>query len=114
MVDRRGARKVVLIVSSDHGLSDAVDKMVARAKCRAVAVRDGVAAGRAVEQVRPVLILVDPLRRDELPARVRASCAVVAIPVRTSGSGVRRLAKASSEAVRWLTDLVAERCAATR
>lgn len=112
-MDLSDARKVVLIISSDRGLSQAVDRVVARARCRGVAVRDCAAAERALEQILPVVILVDPLRHDELTARVRAVCAVVAIPVRTSGSGVRRLAKASTEAVRWLTDLVAERCAAS-
>src|SRR5262249_51014572 len=111
MVDAPDARKVVLIISSDRGLSESVDKIVARANCRAVAVRDCAAAERAIEHVQPVLILIDPRRHDELTARVRGLCIVVEIPVRTSGSGVRRLAKPGTEAVRWLTDLVANRCA---
>jgi hypothetical protein len=113
MAEQSGARKVVLIISSDRGLCDSVDKVVARAKCRAVAVRDSAAAERAIERVRPVLILVDPVRRDELPSQLRAMCTVAELPVRSSGSGVRRLAKPSSEAVRWLTGLIAERCAST-
>jgi hypothetical protein len=111
MVDTPDARKVVLIISTDRGLTESVDKIVARAKCRAVAVRDCTAAERAIERVRPVLILLDPLRPDEPSARLRGMCIVVEIPVRTSSSGIRRLAKPGTEAVRWLTDLVADRCA---
>lgn len=106
-------RRVVLIISSDRGLRDAVDKRVTRARCRAVAVRDGAAAEQAFDQHRPALILVDPLQHDELSTRLRSLCVVVAIPVRTSGSGIRRLAKPNTEAIRWLTELVVERCAAT-
>ena len=111
MVDKLDACRVVLVLSSDRGLCASVDKLVARARCRAVAVPDCAAAERSIERVRPVLVLVDPLRRDALSARVRARCAVAEIPIRTSGSGVRRLAKPTTGAVRWLTGLVAERCA---
>ena len=114
MVDTSGTRKVVLVICSDIGLRDSVDKVVARAKCRAVAVPDCSVAERAIETHRPVLILIDPLRHDTLTARLRSLCVVVDIPIRTSASGVRRLAKPHTEAVRWLTDLVAERCAASR
>jgi hypothetical protein len=36
----------------------------------------------------------------------------VQVPVRTSSTGVRRIAKRNQAAVRWLMGLVAERCAA--
>lgn len=105
--------RVVLVISSHRGLCDSIDKIVARARCRAVVVPDCATAERVIDHLRPVLILIDPLRREELSARTRGMCDVVEIPIRVSGSGVRRLAKASHDAVRWLTGLVAEHCAAT-
>lgn len=113
MVGMAEARRVVLVISADRGLRESLEKVVARAKCRAVAVHDCAAADRIIVHDPPVLILIDPTQRQSLSASARAVCVVVEIPVRTSQTGVRRLARPGSEAVRWLTGLVAQRCAAS-
>ncbi|HEY2744003.1 MAG TPA: hypothetical protein VGL86_05255 [Polyangia bacterium] len=60
-----------------------------------------------------VLVLVDPLLLAESTAAFagNGACPVVAVPVRTSSTGVRRIAKRSDAAVRWLRGLIADRCA---
>src|SRR4051812_17190551 len=102
--------KVVLLICGDRAMQEVLRVIVASAGCRMVAAGSVAAAERRLERQRPVLILVDPLIGAPAAACLGHDGHVVEVPVRTSSSGVRRIAKHNDGAVRWLKDLVATRC----
>ena len=104
------APKLVLVVCSDHAMQASLRSVVEEAGCRAALAASVAAAQRELDRIVPVLILIDPLCGSEVPALV-ADCAVVEFPVRTSSTGVRRIAKRHDAGVKWLKELVASHCA---
>jgi hypothetical protein len=101
---------VVLVICGDEAIQGSLRALIADAGCRSVVCSSAAEAGRRVEHLRPVLVLFDPILQAECEAAVAGLCTLVAIPVRTSSTGVRRFAKRTTVAVRWLRDLVTQHC----
>jgi hypothetical protein len=108
--------KAVLVVCSDRAMQEALRRIVAAAGCHPLLAGTVDIARRLRAEQIPVLVLADPQLAVECSSVLGDGvCPIVAVPVRTSSTGVRRLAKRSDAAVRWLTGLVADRCSvATR
>ena len=105
--------KTILILCSDRAMQEALRRIVEAAGCHPLlAGTIDLAKSKRVEQ-SPVLMLVDPLLVAECTAAFStdAGVPIVPVPVRTSSTGVRRIAKRNDAAVRWLSSLVNERCA---
>lgn len=102
--------KVVVVVVVDQALWESVDALVRSAGCKAVHATTVEQAGKLLVRTRPVLMLFDPGFEAELGALGTDGCPATAIPVRVSSTGVRRFAKRSGDAVRWLKQLVAQQC----
>jgi hypothetical protein len=109
------ASKVVIVVCGDRAIQEAIRRIVEAAGCQPslTATVDAALKRRTEQGGAAVLVLVDPLLLAESTAAMgtNGGCPVVAVPVRTSSTGVRRIAKRSDAAVRWLRSLIAERCA---
>jgi hypothetical protein len=105
------AAKVILVISSDRGMQASLGAIVEEAGCRALFAASVLVAQRKLVRAMPVLILTDPLCAGDVGA-LSPPCPVVEFPVRTSSTGVRRIAKRKDATVKWLTELIAEKCAA--
>lgn len=99
---------MVLVVCGDRAMQESLRDIVVDAGCRMIAVCDVAAAAERLTRVRVVLALVDPLLVAACTS-LAAHCHVVAIPVRTSSNGVRRISK-RAESARWLREIVTQRC----
>ena len=108
------ASKIVLVVCGDRAIQEAIRRIVEAAGCHpSLLATVDAAVKRKSEQPTAVLVLVDPLLMAESAQAFGPTngCPLVAVPVRTSSTGVRRIAKRSDAAVRWLRGLIAERTA---
>jgi hypothetical protein len=104
--------KVVLVVSANRTMQASLRTVVEEAGCRAIFSATIAAAQRRLAAEPVALILADPLLAAELPA-LAGVCPVVTFPVRTSSTGVRRMAKRNEAGVKWLTELVSRHCASS-
>lgn len=98
---------VVLVICADRAMQEALREIVTAAGCRMLAVASVAAAERRLQRQHAALVLVDPLFGDAAAAALGVG--VVEIPVRTSATGVRRIARQNRGAVRWLKTLLDER-----
>ncbi len=110
------ASRIVIVVCGDRAIQEAIRRIVEAAGCQPSLTATVDAAVQRKSEQPAVLVLVDPLLLAESTVAFgsngsNGSCPVVAVPVRTSSTGVRRIAKRSDAAVRWLRGLIAERCA---
>ena len=106
-----GKPNVILVLCADRTIQASLRKVVEGAGCRASVCETIATAQRALARTTPVLILSDPLLSADAKAMLTASCAVVEFTVRTSSTGVRRMAKRNDASVKWLTELVESHCA---
>lgn len=104
--------KLVLVLCADRTMQASLRTIVEEAGCRAAFSATVAAAQRRPDRATVVLVLCDPLLADEGKAALASACPVVTFPVRTSSTGVRRMAKRNDAAARWLAELVATRCSA--
>jgi len=116
VVDAAKDGRVVLVLAADAAMQDSVRRIVDEAGCRPIIASTPEKAKRHLDTAptQPVLILVDPACPSEVLAQLGPQCPIVEIPVRTSATGVRRVAKRGAAATRWLMDLIADRCSSQR
>jgi hypothetical protein len=104
--------RAVLVICGDRAMQEALRRIITAAGCHPLLAGNVELALQMRAERTPVLVLVDPqLAVPCASALGEGVCPIVLVPVRTSSSGVRRIAKRSDAAVRWLSGLVAERCA---
>ncbi len=96
--------QLLLVVCRDRAMQEALRDSAARAGWRTLAATSIAAAEPMLARQRPALILVDPALGDA--SALARHAPVEPIPVRTSSSGVRRLAKHSEGAGEWLRSLI--------
>lgn len=104
--------KAVLVITRDRVINGALRAIIAAAGCEAVVLSSVAAAVRWLARWSPLLILIDPELTAAAENELAAPLRVVEIPLRTSASGVRRLAKRHHEAIGWLVDLIHAECSA--
>lgn len=112
MPDATKRANVILVIASDVVMQESVRLIVEAAGCKALVVPSIALAQERLRAAEPVLILIDPLWQDDAVTQLGPEPPVVEIPVRTSSSGVRRVAKKGAPATRWLQALINERCSA--
>jgi hypothetical protein len=112
MPDATKRANVILVITSDVVMQESVRLIVEAAGCHALGVPSIALAQERLRSVEPVLILIDPLWQADAVSQLGPEPPVVEIPVRTSSSGVRRVAKKGAAATRWLQALISERCSA--
>ncbi|MDB4970200.1 MAG: hypothetical protein JWN44_5889 [Myxococcales bacterium] len=112
MRDARDGPKVVLVVAAEKAMQDSVLAIIEAAGCAPLIAASGAIATTLCQATRPVLVLVDPVCHADVSARLGAGLRIVAIPIRTSAAGVRRVAKRRTAAVRWLREIVETHCSA--
>jgi hypothetical protein len=106
----RHATKVVLVLCGDEAIQGSLRALIDDAGCRAVTCPSLAQARARLATAQPVLVLVDPLLHEEAASAFADVCGLAVIPMRTSSTGVRRFAKHSTGAVRWLRELVTQHC----
>jgi hypothetical protein len=105
-----GQPKVILVLCADRTIQTSLRKVVEEAGCRASVCETVATAQRTLERTTAVLILSDPLLAAAAKVALAASCPIVEFSVRTSSTGVRRMAKRNDASVKWLTGLVESHC----
>lgn len=105
--------KTVLILCGDRAMQEALRRIVEAAGCHPLLAGTIELALQKRAEQPPVLMLVDPLLVAQCSSAFAndAGIPIVPVPVRTSSTGVRRIAKRNDAAVRWLHGLVSQRCA---
>jgi hypothetical protein len=106
-----GAPKVILVICSDRTIQASLRTVIEDAGCQAAFSADVGAGRRQLARTTPILILTDPLLALEVMAALAGSCPVVEFPVRTSSTGVSRMAKRNDAGVKWLSELIESHCA---
>jgi hypothetical protein len=104
--------KVVLIVCSDRAMQEALRMVVEEAGCRSLMAATVAVAQQHLERATPILILVDPACGAEACDALTAPCPIMEFPIRTSSTGVRRIARKGDAATKWLSQVVASHCEA--
>lgn len=112
MPDTESRARVILVVVADAAMQDSVRVIIEAAGCTPLVVPTIAHAKKSLCSTKPVLILIDPVWRDGAASQLGAEPPIVEIPVRTSSTGVRRVAKRGAPATRWLQNLIAKRCSA--
>jgi CheY-like chemotaxis protein len=90
--------KLVLVLEDDHNLQESVRRLAERLGYKVVAARSlHEAKGLLSRIARPCLILLDALMKEglEAMAQLGAQYPLATIPVRLSGTNVRRMSKRS-------------------
>ena len=89
---------MVLVLEDDHNLQESVRRVAERLGYKVVSARSLAEAKRLLERIaRPCLVLLDTLMKEGLEAMTHlgAQYPLATIPVRLSGTNVRRMAKKS-------------------
>ncbi len=92
------ASRLVLVLEDDHQMQESVRRLAERLGYKVVSARTLVEAKRLLTRIaRPCLVLLDTLMREgiEAMAQLGAQYPLATIPVRLSGTNVRRMSKRS-------------------
>ena len=112
MVDTEERDKIILVVAADATMQESVRLIIEAAGCTTLVAPSIAHAKKSLRSTKPVLVLIDPVWREDAESQLGSMVPIVEIPVRTSSTGVRRVAKRGTAATRWLQDLITQRCSA--
>lgn len=105
-----GTRRIILAVTADRGMQDALAAIIAATGCDAVIANDAEDAARRMRGRHVAFVVADPACLAEVTARFGTLAGVVELPVRVSSTGIRRIAKPRDAAIRWLQAQLEARC----